>query len=257
VSVEPTTVTLGGDSDAVEAIVGFVENIPLDITGATEDVVERLALNLPEGASAVGVQGVLVTANIEPLPGRQTLTRAPIVQGLSTDLVAQVSPERISLTLTGPLPKLNAISQEDVQVYVELVEKGVGQHTIELTYLVPEGLELESIVPAVVDVTIARITPTPMPTPTSTSTPTPTPTSTSTPVVVPTITGTITSTVGVTSSVVPTTTLTSVPVVTDTATPADTAVPSVHVSPLPTPTGTPTPMPTVEPVATPTPTKEE
>jgi len=233
VSVDPTTVTLGGDADVVAtiAITGYVENMPLDVTGATDSIVERLALNLPEGASAVGVQGVLVTANIEPLPGRQTISRTPVVQGLSTDLVAQVSPEHVTLILTGPLPKLNAITQEDVQVYVELVEKDVGRHSVELTYLLPEGIELESIVPSSVEVEIARVTPTPIPT----LTPTPSPTPSPTPIISGAITATITGTIEAPA--------------TRPVTPVKTTVPNVQQSPLPTPLPTPVtaPTPTVAP----------
>ncbi|MBN1935229.1 MAG: hypothetical protein JW934_11215 [Anaerolineae bacterium] len=220
ISVEPSIVTLGGDSAVVEAVaeIGYVENIPLNIAGATDDVVERLALNLPEGASALRVQGVLVTASIEPIPGRRAISLVPIVQGLSTGLTAKVSPERVTITLNGPLPKLNTLTESDVQVYVELVEMGIGEHTIDLTFLVPEGIEVESIVPASVEVTIASIPPTPTPTSTPTSTPTPT----------PSITRTITGTVTVTLAPL-------------TATPVRA-----------TPTGAPTPVVTPTPRITPT-----
>ena len=188
VSVDPTTVTLVGDPDVVSKIEGFVENIPLDIAGADGNIVERVALNLPEGASAVGIQGVLITATIEPLPGRLTIYREPIVRGLSTSLVAKVLPGRVAVALTGPLPRLNALTQEDVQVYVELVDLGAGQYRVELTYLVPEGLTVESIVPATVDVEISPSLPTPTATPVR---PTPTTNLTLTPIPTPTLTGTV------------------------------------------------------------------
>jgi len=176
IRVEPSIVTLGGDSKVVEnvAAVGYVENVPLNIAGATGDMVERLALNLPEGASALGVQGVLVTASIEPIPGRRAISLPPIVKGLSSELMARVMPEKVVITLNGPLPKLNTLTEADVKVYVELVGMGAGQHTVALTFLVPEGIEVESIVPASVEVTILPIPPTSTPTPTPTWTPTPT-----------------------------------------------------------------------------------
>lgn len=186
ISVEPSIVTLGGDSKVVEAVaaVGYVENVPLNINGATGDVVERLALNLPEGASALRVQGVLITASIEPIPGRRAISLTPIVKGLSSDLTARVLPEKVVITLNGPLPKLNNLSETDIKVYVELVGFGVGQHTVELTFLVPEGIEVESIVPTSVEVTIAPA-PTPTWTPTATPTWTPTPTISATETVTP------------------------------------------------------------------------
>lgn len=228
VSVEPATVTLGGDPAVVKKITGYVDSVPLDVSGATGDVVERLALKLPEGTSIVGIQGVLVTANIEPLPGLLSISRKPIVRGLSTDLVAQVSPETVSLTLTGPLPRLNTLTQEDVQVYVDLVGKGLGEHVVTLTYLVPEGVQVQLLVPTSVDVTISPVVLTP--TPTWTPAPTPTPT--------PTVAGALTETAGITSTVDVALTLT----------PTNTTVPNARQTPLP--TEIPVPTPAITPTAT-------
>jgi YbbR domain-containing protein len=194
VSVEPLTVLLGGDRDVVARISGFVETMPLDISGATSDIVERLALALPEGATAVDTQGVKVTVKVEPQQGSLTVVRRPTIRGLSTELVATVIPEEVEVTLIGPLPRLNSLTDEDVFVYVELVDKGVGQYRVELTTLAPEGLEVISISPATVDVEIAAI---PTPTPTLTPTPTRTPRPTAT----PTLTSTITATVPVTTTI--------------------------------------------------------
>jgi YbbR domain-containing protein len=192
VTVDPLTVMLVGDPEVVSKITGFVETVPLDISGATGDVVERVALDLPEGASTVGVQGALITVSVAAQQGSLTIGRRPVVRGLSTDLTARISPEEVQMTLIGPTPRLNSLMDEDVFVYVELVDKGVGQHTIELTYLVPEGLQVASILPATVDVEISRIVPTPTATLTRVPTRTPAPTLT------------LTATAGITLTVTPT-----------------------------------------------------
>jgi YbbR domain-containing protein len=192
VTVDPLTVMLVGDPDVVSKISGFVETAPLDISGATGDVIERMALNLPEGASTVGVQGALITVSVAAQQGSLTVVRRPVVRGLSTDLTAHVSPEEVEVTLVGPMPRLNVLVDEDVIVYVELVDKGVGKHIVDLTYLVPEGLQVGSILPATVDVEISRIVPTPSPTVTRT------------PTRLPTATFSLTSTAGITLTVTPT-----------------------------------------------------
>ena len=192
VTVDPATVTLVGDPSVVSQVRGYIETAPLDISGATGDVVERMPLELPEGASTVGVQGVLVTVHVEPLRGRLTIWRPPTARGLSTDLTALISPDKVAVTLIGPLPRLNSLTDEDVPVYVELVDLGVGKYQLPLSPLVPEGLEVVSMVPDTVEVVISRVPPTPTPTPTFTPTPTPAPTETLT--VTPGITVTITPT---------------------------------------------------------------
>jgi YbbR domain-containing protein len=198
VTVDPLTVMLVGDPDVVSSVTGFVETAPLDITNATGDVIERVALDLPEGASTVGVQGVLITVSVSAQQGSLTIARKPIVRGLSTDLVAVVTPQEVEVTLIGPMPRLNSLVDEDVYVYVELVDKNVGKHIVDLTYLVPEGLQVGSILPATVDVEISRLVPTP------TATVTRAPTRTPAPTAVLTDTAGITSTAGITLTVTPT-----------------------------------------------------
>ncbi len=227
VVVDPPIVTLIGDPQVVRTISGFVETLPLNIGGATGDIVERMPLDLPEQVSPVGIQGVKVTVQIAALQGNVNLLREPIIRGLSTNLEAFVSPREVVVTLTGLLPRIRTLTDEDVFVYVDLIDKDIGIHRVELTSLVPEGLEVLSILPESVDVEIRRVLPTPTPTYTPTPTPTPTPT------------GIVTGTPGVTVTVtvVPTATL------------------GAGVTATPTRSGTPTPVttpPTPTPVATPT-----
>ena len=223
VTVEPSIITLSGDPSVLREIGGFIETLALDISGATGDIVERMPLDLPEQVSpvGVGVEGVKITVQIAAQQGNVNLLREPVVRGLSTNLEASVSPKEIAVTLTGPLPRIRSLTDEDVFVYVDLVDKGIGTHRVELTSLVPEGLQVISILPEAVEVEIRRM----LPTPTPTWTPTPTPTPTLTP------TGTITSTEGISGTV-------------GTATPAADPAQS-------TPTPTPTP-PALTPTATPT-----
>jgi hypothetical protein len=92
---------------------------------------------------------------------------------------------------------------EDVYVYVELVDKNVGNHIVDLTYLVPEGLQVGSILPATVDVQISRIVPTPTATATRPPTRTPAPTAILTDTLGVTSTPGITSMAGITLTVTP------------------------------------------------------
>ena len=223
VSVDPVTVMLGGDPAVVAAIGSIVDTEPLDIKGATGDVVERMPLDLPEGASPVGVQGVKVTVSIAAQQSSLTVQRRPVVRGLSTDLVATVTPDEVDVTLAGPLPRLNALTGQDLIVYIELVDKGIGSYQVDLTPLVPEGLEVVSISPATVNVDISPI---PVSTPTATPTRTPTPTPSPT----PDLTATAAASSGTPGAV---------------ATPTVVGTP---LGPVPTPTGRPASLPTNVPI---------
>ncbi len=219
VSVEPSVVTLVGDPTAVRAIEGVVDTLPLNIGGATGTVVERLPLELPEQVSPVGVQGVKVTVEIEAQQGNATILREPVIRGLAADLTAVVTPKEVAVTLSGPLPRIRSLSDEDVFVYVDLVNKDLGEHRIELTSLVPEGVELVSLTPEFAMVEIRPALPTPRPTSTQTPTRTPTPT--------PTVSGTVTVTNGITATVTPTGTVAAGVVQTPTVAGMGTPLPTV------------------------------
>ncbi|MBN1641579.1 MAG: hypothetical protein JXA09_10110 [Anaerolineae bacterium] len=228
VVVEPPLVTLFGDPEAVREIQGFVNTLPLDISGATSDIVENMPLDLPEQVSTLGVQGVRVTVQIEAQPGNITILRQPVIRGLGTGLVATVTPAEIAVALSGPLPRIQSLTDEDVFVYVDLVDKNIGRHRVPLTSLAPEGLEVLSLLPDVAEVEIRPIPPTPTPTRTSTPTPTRTPTPT------PVLTGTLEVTATVTGASTPSATPSATPGPSPTPSSTPTASPLSAAPPLPT-----------------------
>ncbi|NOX61839.1 MAG: hypothetical protein GXP42_07820 [Chloroflexi bacterium] len=175
VTTIPATVTLFGDPDALSEMPPFVETVPIDITGATDDVEERVPLVIPETVSVIGAQSVLVRIGIQPIEGSLTLTLRPVIQGLSPDLkVDSISPETIDVILLGPLPRLQSLTDESLRAVLDLSGMDVGSHEIAPIIVAPEGITVQTILPPTVQVTIV-LSPTPTPTPTATSTPTPGP----------------------------------------------------------------------------------
>ena len=180
VSVDPTIVMAIGDPAIIEELPGYLETVPVKVDGATNDVVERVALVLPEGVSIIGTQSVQVTISVTPIQSSLTVQRRVVSQGLSLDLMAVPSPDMVDVILSGPLPKLDALRPEDVQVIVNLFGLDVGSYQVEPDVVAPEGITVESVVPKKIQVVISR-KPTATPTATSTATPTATATATATP----------------------------------------------------------------------------
>jgi YbbR domain-containing protein len=172
ISVEPSTVTVKGSPEAISEMGGYLETVPLDISGASSDVVEKVALVAPEGISILWEGGVLVKVIITPEFGGKTVQRGLSVQGLSSGLSARLSPEVVDVILSGPLPKLEALKPEDVKVVLDLFGLKQGVHKVKPTAIVPEGITVKSILPERIEV---EITTSPTPTPEATETPTPTP----------------------------------------------------------------------------------
>lgn len=182
VSVEPSIVTVVGNPGDLAEIGGFLETKPVDVSDATTDVVERVTLEMPEGISLLGTQSILVEVSVMPLEGGLNLQGLPLTyQGLAPGLTAEVSPDAVDVILSGPLPRLEPLRRDEVQVIVDVFGLPAGVHRVAPTVVVPEGIKVESVLPNVVEVDIvARPTPIPTPTPAPVST-TPTPLSTRTP----------------------------------------------------------------------------
>jgi YbbR domain-containing protein len=167
VSYTPSVVNVIGSPVVLDDLPGILNTVPISIEGRTENVVERLALELPPGVSVVDPNdlAVQVTIQIEPLPGSVTVTRTLTYQGLQPGLMPIASPEVIEVILSGPRPRLSALLPEDVRVILDLSDLRLGDEgQLEPVVVPPEGTTVESIIPSVIQVQIVlETTPTPQP----------------------------------------------------------------------------------------------
>jgi YbbR domain-containing protein len=160
ISVEPALVTVYGQQSVIEAFPGFLDTEPLDVDNAENDVIQRVALALPEGVlvlgEGAGEEGILVQISIQPLLGGQTIHSELEIQRLRFDLTATASPTAVDVILSGPLPALQELQPDDVQVILDLLDLVAGTHKVTPEVVLPQGLGLEvkSIVPDIVEVTI-------------------------------------------------------------------------------------------------------
>lgn len=154
----------------VDALPGYVETIPLDLTNAEDDFEALVELNLPEGISAVGDSRVLVQVSIAAIESSLTISLPIEVTGLAPGWQAQIAPSTVDVILAGPVPVLNDLRPEDIRVKVNLegFEAGIHQ-VIPVIDFLPAQISKISILPATVEVTII-LAPTPSPTPVITPT---------------------------------------------------------------------------------------
>jgi YbbR domain-containing protein len=166
ISVYPPVVTVfSSDPALVSALPGFVETSALKLDGAKDNIETRLALRLPQGISVVGDRSVRVEAEISAIQSSITLQNQPVeVLGLAPGLSAQVSPPTVDIILSGPLPILEGLTPASVRVVVDLTGLTIGIHqVVPRVDLTSEGIVVESIIPATLEVTITITTPTPKP----------------------------------------------------------------------------------------------
>lgn len=164
ISVSPPTVTISSsDLELIDQLPGFVSTQPLDLSEANDDIEVRLALDLPEGVTVVGEQSVLVLVGIAAIESSVQVSVPVEVRGITAGLQAVVSPENVELILSGPLPILEALVEEDVRLFVNLANLSVGTHqVVPEPEILPERVEVVSVNPETVEVVISvSLTPSP------------------------------------------------------------------------------------------------
>jgi YbbR domain-containing protein len=167
VHIVPPVVRVLGPVNILNDLPGILSTVPISIQGRTEDVVERLPLELPPGVAVIDPSepAVQVTIDIEPIPGSVTVTRTVTFQGLQPRLMAVASPQVVEMILSGPLPRLSALLPEDVRVILDLSDLRLGDEAqLEPVVVLPTGITKESMIPAVIQVRIS-LEPTPTPEP--------------------------------------------------------------------------------------------
>lgn len=177
-SVSPPIITVSSaDPQQVLELPGFVETQPLDLSQASDDIIQRLALNLPEGVTTVGEPSVLVQVNIAAIEGSTRVQRRVEARNLGVGLNARFSPDTVDVLIAGPLPLLDRLRDGDLLIALDLNGLGPGTYSLTPTVVfLADQLRAESVLPATVEVIIER-----GPQPTRTPTVTPTPTASATP----------------------------------------------------------------------------
>jgi YbbR domain-containing protein len=168
ISVVPPVITVySTDPAIVNALPGVVETRPLDIQNASDDVTKRLELNLPIDVSVVGEQTVLIQAGISPIQSSLTISDEAVqIMGLPSGMNAQILPGTVDVIISGPLPLLDTLTRQDIRVTVDVTGLSAGTHQLKpkVSILIAD-VEVESILPETVEVTLSAAGATPAPTP--------------------------------------------------------------------------------------------
>ncbi len=153
----PTVMVFSADPQLVEGLPGYVNTKPLNLNGVDGYLETILELDLPEGITVVGDPTVLVQVNVTALETSMLITRNIEVVGLLPGLNAQVSPEQVSVRISGPVPVLENLTLRDIRVVVDLTNLEIGTYTLEPTVeILPADIIWEDISPATVEIVIEK-----------------------------------------------------------------------------------------------------
>jgi len=153
----PTVMVFSEDPQLVEGLPGYVNTKPLNLNGVDGYLETILELDLPVGVTVVGDPTVLVQVNVTALETSMVITREVEVIGLLPGLAAEVSPDQISVRVSGPVPILENLTLRDIRVVVDLTSLGIGTHTLTPTVeILPTDIIWEDVSPATVEIVITE-----------------------------------------------------------------------------------------------------
>ncbi|MCA9919008.1 MAG: hypothetical protein KC445_13695 [Anaerolineales bacterium] len=160
-TVEPSSVLVTG----LPTLLAQPFNVgtePIDITGLTETFQDQVSLVLPTGITLDSVTEITATVQIEPFSSTKIYNQPVELLGITEELTATIDPGTVRVVLFGPSPVLDTLTEQEVRVTLDLFGLEPGAYTLEPDVNVPDrGLELRSIQPAVIEVTITNaVTPT-------------------------------------------------------------------------------------------------
>lgn len=166
ISVVPLAITVySANPQIVNDLPGFVQTMPLNLEGLKDDIDVSLSLDLPDGVLVVGDQRtVLVRVSIAAVQSSMPIANVPIqVIGLPENLSVVLAPEMVTLLVSGPLPILDGINTDDIQVVLDLTDYEIGTYQLEPVVELPsDEITVDSIQPEIIDIEIIRA-PTPTP----------------------------------------------------------------------------------------------
>ncbi len=153
ITPDPQVVTVFGKKEDIQALPGFIETLPVNVDAAKDLIDTRVGLQVPPGdislAGDDSTFSVQVRVRIEPQQGARTVSREPDFIGLDNRFQAVIFPNAVDITLSGPLPDLNAIKDSDVRVLIDLSGLGEGVHQVPLSLIKPDNIVAQLRLPTV------------------------------------------------------------------------------------------------------------
>jgi YbbR domain-containing protein len=160
VSVDPITVQVEGDANDLAGI-ERADTAPISVGGASSDVIQRIALDLPTGVQALGDGTVEVTIRLRPVIATRVFEAGLILVGASPDRVYALSTDRVVVTIGGSVADLDRLSGATLVLTLDVTGLGDGEHEVVPTANLTTGLKLLGVSPSPVVVTISAPTPSP------------------------------------------------------------------------------------------------
>src|SRR5262249_53685923 len=106
VTVDPAVVSVEGDANHLAGL-DRADTQPISVAGASAQVIQTVALALPDGVQALGGGTVQVTITLRPVTGTRTFEAGLVLVGARSDLVYGLSTDHVLVTIGGSVADLD------------------------------------------------------------------------------------------------------------------------------------------------------
>jgi len=159
-TINPATVLVDGPDEVVDELIS-VSTEPIDITGATTTITQRVAItSLPEGVTLIEpADGLIdIVIQVRQLGVTQELpAQAVQVVGLADGLTAELSPDAIGVTVVAPEALLGNLTASQVTIQVNVTGLGPGTYQLLPIVALPPNVTWIASDPATVTVVITSL----------------------------------------------------------------------------------------------------
>jgi YbbR domain-containing protein len=162
IDVQPSLVSVQGQKDALALLKGLANTKPISIAGATGDVTVSVGLDLPSGVTSGQPQSIAVVVHLVSPPATRSVTVGVVPDGARADRIYTLSTPSVIVTLSGAIASLNAFDTSALVGKVSVGSLDVGSHAVNISVVVPAGINVVTISPFQITVTIAAV---PVPSP--------------------------------------------------------------------------------------------
>ncbi len=160
VSVQPQLVTVVGKPTVISELDGLADTEPIDIAGLQAgEFIRDIRLQLPEGVSPLQENFVKVTIKIEPQTSSKRFRLVPTITGLKSGLVVKpetIIPSLVNVLMTGSVIELEELNLDDIAITLDTTNLPSGSHQIEPNITSPGSLNVESVNPQLIEITIEQ-----------------------------------------------------------------------------------------------------
>ncbi len=144
ISLAPSWVTVRGPKSVIENM-RSVSTEPFDLSKVKESVTRPVGVRIPVQGIVASPSEVSLSIRVSPKSKRMLANLPPTVLLDSEDLVADVVPSTVTLTLEGAASVLDSLSSGDVSVLLNLSGKPASEYRLAPEVILPPGVALAAM----------------------------------------------------------------------------------------------------------------